>query len=294
MPWWYSVRGKKKGPIALDEFKTLLSTKQVDSATLVWHEGMEAWKKLGELDEFHQLTSTTPPPLPQAPLAGPWTRYFSRQFDCIFEVTLLILVYKIQPYKLPDDILASTSVSESLLIVLLLPLALVVDSVFFFLFGNTIGKALLGIQVQYENGGELPFLVHLTRNLNIWLYGLGLGLPLIGLIPLLYQYNRVKNGELASYDTNDSIVVRAHSPSILQKAIFTGVTIFVLLSAAVLGTLGNNKQKIYSRKTEIEKRTTYQLPEKAKLNVKEAKPEPIRIESPYRQYMRATRPKQSE
>lgn len=60
--YFYSDGKEKFGPISLDE----LSTKELSESTLIWYEGLNDWKKLGEIYELKSILriKAVPPPLP--------------------------------------------------------------------------------------------------------------------------------------------------------------------------------------------------------------------------------------
>jgi uncharacterized RDD family membrane protein YckC len=50
MSWFYSTQGETVGPVAVSEFQTLVGRGVVTAETLVWREGMEAWKPYREVN----------------------------------------------------------------------------------------------------------------------------------------------------------------------------------------------------------------------------------------------------
>lgn len=71
---------------------------------------------------------------------------------------------------------------DTLLAVLLLPLAMIWDSLFIALFGTTVGKALIGLRVVGTDGSRLAVGRSLRRSLILYFKGLVMGWPLIWLI----------------------------------------------------------------------------------------------------------------
>src|SRR5437868_11778858 len=57
MPWYYSDAGQQKGPVTDDQFEQLVRDGAIQSATLVWREGMTDWKPLA------QVRAINPPPI---------------------------------------------------------------------------------------------------------------------------------------------------------------------------------------------------------------------------------------
>ena len=60
--WWYAEHDKKVGPADIDELKRLLETGRIGLKTVLWREGMEAWRPLDEIDELSTLKGAVPPP----------------------------------------------------------------------------------------------------------------------------------------------------------------------------------------------------------------------------------------
>lgn len=50
MNWYYASGKEKRGPVDDDGLAALVKTGEVKPDTLVWHEGMEAWKAFSEVD----------------------------------------------------------------------------------------------------------------------------------------------------------------------------------------------------------------------------------------------------
>ncbi len=78
-------------------------------------------------------------------------------------------------------------------------LMLGLDTLTYAVFGNSIGKALYGVEVRSQGrrvgGGR-----YALRNLAVWVLGLGCSLPFANLITVVWQYFRLKNGRQAIYD----------------------------------------------------------------------------------------------
>lgn len=64
--WYYVQKGNRQGPVAIEVIHHLLSQKELGHEDYVWKKGFENWKKIKELEEFHQAPST-PEPAPAVP-----------------------------------------------------------------------------------------------------------------------------------------------------------------------------------------------------------------------------------
>jgi len=79
------------------------------------------------------------------------------------------------------------------------PLMLLIDTALYALFGNTPGKALFGVQISHA-GRRLSAGRYALRNLCLWVLGLGMGLPVLNLIMVTWQYFRLRDGRNTLYD----------------------------------------------------------------------------------------------
>lgn len=172
--------------------------------------------------------------VPLLPAARPWARFLARIFDIWLSIFIVAFVFGafagIYWGGFPDYMQSATAIN--LFSLLLLPPALVVDVLIRKLFGNTPGKALLGISVIDARGLELDNRQYLGRNFNLWLRGLGLGIPLVSLITMIVQYNRLSSGGRASYDELGRSHVVCEAPGPGRKVVF-GALFAVLLLVAV-------------------------------------------------------------
>jgi len=55
--WFYGKNGSQHGPVSEQAIKQLLSTHQIDSATIVWREGMSDWTPISKTPEFQNFHS---------------------------------------------------------------------------------------------------------------------------------------------------------------------------------------------------------------------------------------------
>lgn len=82
-------KGQKAGPFSKEE---LLNKIKPD--TLIWHEGLDSWKKASEIEQVNSILNALPPPLPKD------KSFFSVTFECIilykyiiFNVTICLLFF---------------------------------------------------------------------------------------------------------------------------------------------------------------------------------------------------------
>jgi len=228
--WWYADKGKKTGPVETEELGRLLQTGRIEHRTMVWQEGMEAWRPLDEIDELYRLKDGVPPPLPPKtspdsltyPLATRWSRFFARIFDVWWEILLVAFAVGAALSRYSAWFVAwINGPGESQLFgILCLPIALILDAVLFRVVGNTPGKVLLGLKVETLDGKPLSLVQYLGRNFSMWATGLALGIPFINLFTMANQSHRLGKGQQASYDESTGFRVRAHPYGWVRKTAF--------------------------------------------------------------------------
>lgn len=236
--WWYVDRERKVGPINSSEVSELIRDGKIGAKTMLWKEGMDSWSHLDEIDELLPVKKSTPPPIPTSTEeAKRFPRFFARIFDVWWETMLvgffLGSVLSTYSASFAKWILFSPY-AEQIFGVLCLPIALVMDAAIYKIFGNTPGKALLGIQIRHSNGERLELDQYLGRNFSMWWYGLAAGVPFINLITMSNQGDRLNKGEPASYDEPCGYMVTARPVGLAAKSGF-GVAflcLFVIIAGA--------------------------------------------------------------
>lgn len=221
---WYVRRGEYEiGPLGEDALRALVGTGQITHDTRLWREGLSHWTAASALPSVlgpRAAAPCTPSPRPViaatsasddalAPsmagvtlnqLATPWCRYWARSVDVTAGALLvLVLIASIRPSLLTQW--AATPGREWIVGLLLLPFAFAMDASIHWALGNTPGKAMAGIKVLQEGGARtLSAWKYLGRNFGVYVFGLGLGLPLISLVTLVFGYRRAAAGAVSRWD----------------------------------------------------------------------------------------------
>jgi uncharacterized RDD family membrane protein YckC len=162
------------------------------------------------------------------PSAGIFLRFLARTLDCALAALLVLLVLAVigvvlgvisgaAHVALPAPGVGIVAVAG----MLFLPAVLLVDSFIYGIFGNTAGKALLGIRVLTEVGERPEFSVYLGRNLHMWLLAFGLGLPIVNLLTMIFQAVTAAGGNPASYDASAARQVVKRPTGILARLVFS-------------------------------------------------------------------------
>jgi hypothetical protein len=226
MEWFYTLSGKKIGPLPEDELLNLVATKAIPEDTLVWQEGMSDWEKFSSLGftvETEKLEGKV------YLKSGPWRRYFARMFDTtsfglIGGMIFGFFMYVINP-ELADKLFENSAVSA----ILVVGIGLSLDAVIYTLFGTTPGKSLAKLRVIDINGNAISAEQYMRRNGRLMVYGFGLGVPLISLFTMSAQYNNIKKGDYAGYDKETkhdvSVSVINGSPPSIGPLVFAYITV---------------------------------------------------------------------
>ncbi|HEV7137231.1 MAG TPA: RDD family protein [Steroidobacteraceae bacterium] len=234
---WYVRRGELEiGPVGEDALRALVGTGQITADTQLWREGLSGWTEAIALPGVLGLRAAAPcassprPPLiqavPDAPRwmaaapagtaleadaalpagatlaapAPPWRRYWARSLDVTIGTFLVAVVIGVLRPGLSAQLGATKHVGW-IIVLILLPFALAMDALIHWALGNTPGKAIAGIKVLAEDGRRpLGAAAYLSRNFGVYVFGLGLGLPLVSLIALIVSYRRAAAGAVSIWD----------------------------------------------------------------------------------------------
>lgn len=250
---WVKFNGKARGPYSLDSFMRMQSSGEITDEHEVWSDDMEAWKKLSDIKSqkihinfkptaktvpgFHNLDVYSPKieasPM-QRNIAGPWRRFFARMFDVwFFTLSVCMPLLFFWAYYFPLSYISLIPKNEILLGMCILLAAFIADSIAYSIFGNTPGKALLGVKVRKPDGCKYLAEEYFVRNLSVWWTGLAFGIPLLNFAAMFVQYRKLKNKGFASYDSAKESVVIVEEGSSFKTAIF----ILGVIALAVINSI---------------------------------------------------------
>jgi uncharacterized RDD family membrane protein YckC len=173
-------------------------------------------------------SSLSPPPSQwrEAPPA-PWSRLAARMLDMLlFSVTIWVVVGAVfasgglpKPLQQVSD---SSMYSGLLMLPILMPfMALCIGAT-----GSTPGKWAFGIRVVNGDGYPAGFGRALHREIGVWVYGLGLGIPIVTLVTQVIAYQTLKRTGSSSWDAETHTSVRYLNHTLLTR---------LRAAAAVLG-----------------------------------------------------------
>ncbi|NOS76298.1 MAG: DnaJ domain-containing protein [Methyloglobulus sp.] len=189
------------------------------------------------------------------PITSCWLRFFARIFDVWWETLLISIVLFTFKYQNPTHFVywfSDIPISDVSLWLICIPLALVSDAILYRFFGNTPGKAWLGLTVKTDASLPLGFFQYLGRNLKIYVSGLAFGLPLIGFFPMYYQSIRLRKGLQASYDESTGFRVYEQPVSWILKTSFGIAFAFLFIVLSVLNIMEKKAQQTSTLSTNLE------------------------------------------
>jgi uncharacterized RDD family membrane protein YckC len=227
--WHYTRDGATQGPVAHAGMCELFARGELPLDTEVWHEGLSASVPAAQVEDFRFIwgkgfvaPAATPPPIPPAAVTParpsletrrrlrdddedqrdpsqvrPWVRYWARSLDNSLVSLAAVLVVGPLPF---------------LMIAAAFTGALVVIPLQLWMFGTTIGKAVLGVTVEREDGDRPTISQAFGREWLCLLKGLGLGVPVVSLITLVVGYSKLVSEGTTSWDRAAGLVVR-HQPT---------------------------------------------------------------------------------
>lgn len=176
----------------------------------------------------------------------PWIRYWARTIDYVVWGVAIGIVIAL----LSISGVISNKASEALTNPLLLGMLMVftwafVEPIALAVFDTTVGKALLNVKLAHqsdENISKAGLGALYRRSMAVWLKGMGIGFPLVGVITALVSYRNLKSHGETSWDRNGGFIVSHGKVGYVRG----GFAITVILAALV----GDYLATIYEKQTE--------------------------------------------
>jgi len=140
--------------------------------------------------------------LPRTGLTCARTRFRARLLDWsiiwVLQITIIMVMHYSPAVNGGESV--TTPINITWLDVLIgNVLMLVLDTLIYAVFGNSIGKTLYSVEVRRQ-GRRVGGARYALRNLAVWGLGMGCNLPFLNLAGVVWQYFRLKNGKQAIYD----------------------------------------------------------------------------------------------
>lgn len=208
--WYYLTGDAPQGPYPLEQLLRPLRTGALGPDTMVWAPGMSDWQPAtavpalaGRVGAPRSMTSAEAVAWSASP--RPWHRWLARLID-LFVAGFVTgaLIEMIDPGSPLFE-------SDALLTVVVMAVWVILESVLLHAFGTTPGKALFNIRLRRADGRMLKIDEALIRSLRVWVFGLGLGLPLVNLIAMALAHGRLKREGQTSWDEKGELAVE-HGP----------------------------------------------------------------------------------
>lgn len=175
-----------------------------------------------------KYTSVFKPEVPSTsyPNVRPWVRLIARSIDVyVFSAVFVIFWVALSPSSFPK--------SDIWLGMIALFAWIFVEPVFLSLWGTTFGKWLLKVKIRDHEDKKLTFLVAIKRSFLVWLYGLGLGIPIFSVFMKISSYSDLTKKGITTWDkdchltiTHQKIGVIRTVVAILIIGLFVIITIY--------------------------------------------------------------------
>lgn len=194
MEIWLILNGKRSGPYPDYEIRGRIEHGEMEADEKVWHEGLEEWTPVGELELFRnsfgeKKPAGLPPALPPAyleklakeanhlkPKAHFGRRFWARWMD----LTGYSALWWLGMYFSGRDIGAAIA-NPWLLLTMYLPW-FAIEAWLIQRYGTTPGKWLMGLRVVNEDGSALALKPAMLRSLRVMVTGIGFGWGLLSIL----------------------------------------------------------------------------------------------------------------
>lgn len=131
----------------------------------------------------------------------PWKRYFARWLDYTFWGAIVnfiwIVLLRVRPILM--------GFWETVFGIAAMALFVPVEALLLHKFGTTPGKYIMGIRLEYIQGGNLPYSEALYRSLHVFTGGVCLGIPLINIIFYIFRYCQLTGRSWRIFARHDQV-----------------------------------------------------------------------------------------
>ena len=142
----------------------------------------------------------------------PWPRFWARQFDyALFGFAIAIVAVFVYP-----ELLQVPGMGFGLLTVFLWTF---VEAFLLSTWGTTLGKWFCRIVVRDSTGKKLSYSAALGRSFNVWVKGIGFGIPIVAMITEIVAYNKLTANGKTTWDAEGDFKV-THSKIGFIRAFF--------------------------------------------------------------------------
>lgn len=240
--WIYADQDGQSGPVGVDQLKALLAEGRITGETPVRPSGEPDWAPLSTW--LPELAPPGRPPIPVAKGAWtdtkphPWRRYFARTTDVLIVGSLswwvFAIVFFIAAPKAAEAFFAIFDQPYGRLIDVVLTLMATVPATALMigLTGVSIGKWLFGIKVVRPDGRPIGLVAAFGREMQVWLRGWGLGIPLVSLFTLISSFRILEDKGRSDWDMPSKRVLLHRPMNALQITLIV-LTVPLIIAARI-------------------------------------------------------------
>jgi len=251
--WYYLRDGKSLGPFTKDQLTQMVFENAISKETLIWNASQnEQWKQLAEVFD---LKVELPPPLPISSevqkssdkkkidtqlTPHPWRRYFARMLDCtvngvVAGAALGLIGYAVMPIEANQFFTyiadPKHKFADIFFTYLIVPFP---NAAFIGFTGSSIGKWCFGVKVVDQADRAIGYPKALKRELLVWLYGLGLGIPILSFIAMLLQKSQLEKNKVTQWDEDLDLKIIYRDNGWQQNLLsFLGIVLFILATVII-------------------------------------------------------------
>lgn len=248
--WHYDTGKRPRGPYTESEIVGRISDGEVTAQTLVWAEPMTDWLPAASVEPFKAhftkaaAEEHVDPTVPAGPgfvyvnQVQPWARFFARHLDYLtfyFVAVVVSMLTFSSAYEI-----ATMTVSQTIIAFILLTFIWAfVEAALISVYGTTPGKYLLGIHVADSEGRRPGLAQSLRRSVGVWAMGVGMALPIVGLVAQFLGYRALKRHGVAPWDRLSRTEVEHFDYHILSPIFyFFTVSALIFLAGALGAAMG--------------------------------------------------------
>lgn len=171
----------------------------------------------------------------------PWVRYFARLFDfyipaLLFLLLILFLWATISPITYAEIF---QDINSWVLGGISVVLWFFIEALLLSTWGTTPGKWIFNTKVVSTDGSKLKYSVALSRSFSMFFYGMGLSIPIVGLVTSIISYTKLMDTRTTKWDEHSHSIVITKKVSSIKilvclAVIFTIILLFYNISDGLI------------------------------------------------------------
>ncbi|WP_181872858.1 RDD family protein [Billgrantia montanilacus] len=258
MQWWRLDGVLRRGPFSEDEIRAQIRSGELYSDDMISGEGYGDWVAVSDIPEFSDAlnsglveqkigalvgeaaadNTTTHDLESETRIAGPWRRFIARFIDLaafytvFFALTMVLTAWAMIAIRSGQiavthplaEFFSGLASGEFGFIVagwlIGIVFFLILEIGTYAIFGTTLGKGVLGLQVENLRENKLNTREYAERLVGVHISGLGASIPFVAFFTQIYQFKRLSQGKPASYDEGSFRVVSKRLTILRWAAVF--------------------------------------------------------------------------